>query len=267
MAAIAAVTEKVRLATGVLILPWRTPSLVVLAKQLATLDVLSDGRLILGVGVGAYREESDALHIRERRARVDEGIQGLRELFEKPKASFAGMYVRFTDVELYPKPIQRPLPIVVGEHRVTPAILDRIARYAQGWVPGISPEQFRDAQPKLRDALRRYGRDLSEVELVREIPVSLAENRETAIRRYRETPAYAHKVSLLEQWGWKPSSVEDIMGTSLIGTADDVIEGIQRYLDVNVRHFMLNFSVTKPQDFTKAMEDFSGEIMPSFVGK
>jgi probable F420-dependent oxidoreductase len=264
LAGVAALTEKVRLATGVLVLPWRTPSLVVLAKQLATLDVLSNGRLILGVGVGAYREESDALYIGERRTRLEEGIQGLRELFEKPQASFAGRYVRFTDVEMYPKPVQRPLPIILGEHRATPQILDRVARYAQGWVPGMSPEQFRDAQPKLEDALKKYGRNLSEIELIREIPVSLAESREDAIRRFRETPAYAHKVSLLEQWGWKITSEEEVMGTSLIGTADEIIKGIQRYIDVNVRHFMLNFTVVKPGDLAKAMEDFSEAVMPSF---
>jgi probable F420-dependent oxidoreductase len=267
LAAIAAVTEKVKLATGILVLPWRTPSLVILAKQLATLDVLSNGRLILGVGTGAYREESSALHIKNRKTRFDEGIQGLRELFEKPRASFNGKYIKFTDVELHPKPIQKPLPIIIGQHRTTPSILDRIARYAQGWVPGMTPQQFKDAQVKLRETLKMYNRDLSEIELIREIPVSLAETRKEAIAKYRKTPAYKHKVSLKMQWGREPTSMEDAIEESLIGTADDVIKGIQEYVDVNVKHFMINFAVTKSHEFRAVLEAFAKEVKPSFVSK
>ncbi|UCH02710.1 MAG: TIGR03619 family F420-dependent LLM class oxidoreductase [Candidatus Bathyarchaeota archaeon] len=267
LAAIAAVTEKVKLATGILVLPWRTPSLVILAKQLATLDVLSNGRLIVGVGTGAYREESSALHIRNRKTRFDEGIQGLRALFEKPRASFNGKYIKFTDVELYPKPIQNPLPIFIGQHRITLSTLDRIARYAQGWIPGISPEQFKDAQVKLRDVLRTYNRALVEIELVREISVSLAKTREKAIEKYRMTPAYRHLVSLARQWRKEPASIKDAIERALIGTADDIIERIQRYIDVNVTHFMINFAVTKPHELRAAMKAFANEVRPSFVNK
>jgi probable F420-dependent oxidoreductase len=265
LAAVAAVTRKVKLATGVFILPWRTPTLVVCAKQLATLDVLSGGRLILGVGTGAYREESDALLIGDRGKRLDEGIQGLRELFERPKASFNGKYVKFKDVELYPKPLQKPLPIILGQHSVTPLVLNRIARFCQGWVPGLSPDQFRDAQPKLREVLKSYGRDLSGIEMIREISVCLGDDRGGAIAKYKKTPAYAHMVSLAKQWGKEPSSVESELEDSLVGTADDVINGIQRYLDVNVKHFMFNFAVEKSGEFAETLETFASKIMPSFT--
>jgi alkanesulfonate monooxygenase SsuD/methylene tetrahydromethanopterin reductase-like flavin-dependent oxidoreductase (luciferase family) len=267
LAAISALTKDIKLATGVLVLPWRTPSLVVFAKQVATLDVLSNGRVILGVGTGAYREESDSLHIGNRAKRLNEGIQGLRELFEKPKATYNGEYVSFKDVELNPKPVQHPLPIFIGQHKPTSPVLDRISRYAQGWVPGMSPEEFKDAQDKLTGVLKQYDRDLSDIELVREISVSIAETRREAIARFKETPAYAHKVSLLKGWGWEVSPLESVIKTSLIGTADEVIKGIQRYLDVNVRHFMLNFAVNKPEELSETMELFSREIMPSFSRK
>lgn len=267
MAAIAAVTEKVKLATGIFVLPWRTPSLVVLAKQLATLDVLSKGRVLLGVGVGAYLEESNALHISDRRKRLDEGIQGLRELFENPKSSFNGKYVRFTDVELYPKPTQKPFPIYLGQHTSAPSVLNRLAKDAQGWIPGMSPEQFRDAQNKLKEILPKYHRDLSEIDLVREISVSLAKRRDDAIAKYKITPAYAHGVSLAKQWGKEISSVDRAIERSFIGTADDIIKQIQEYIDVNVKHFMLNFAVTKPSEFKPSMETFAKEVMPSYVNK
>jgi probable F420-dependent oxidoreductase len=267
LAAIAAVTEKVKLASGIFVLPWRTPALVICAKQIATLDVLSGGRLILGVGTGAYEEESSALHIGDKRERLDEGLQALRELFEKPRTSFDGKYVKFTDIELYPKPIQNPLPIFVGQHRLTHSVLNRIARFAQGWVPGLSPEEFRDAEPKLKQALKACGRDISEIELVREISVSLDENREKAVAKYKNTVAYAHEASLAKQWGRKPPPIESTLERSLVGTPDDIIERIQNYVDVNVTHFMLNFAVQRPRELTEAMKTFANQIMPSFVRK
>ena len=265
LAAIAAVTEKIKLASGIFVLPWRTPSLVICAKQLATLDVLSDGRLILGVGTGAYREESNALHIRNRKRRLDEGVQALRELFEKSKASFNGKYIKFTDVELYPKPIQKPFPIYIGQHIVTPSILNRLARHAQGWIPGMSPEQFKDAQAKLRPVLKRYDRDLSDIEFVREISVSIDKTREKAINNYKESPAHKHMVSLAQQWGRDTPSVKSAIERSLIGTVDDVIKKIQEYVDVNVLHFMLNFTIKNEREFIGAMNTFAEEIMPSFA--
>jgi alkanesulfonate monooxygenase SsuD/methylene tetrahydromethanopterin reductase-like flavin-dependent oxidoreductase (luciferase family) len=264
LAAISALTKKIKLATGVLVLPWRTPSLVVFAKQVATLDVLSNGRFILGVGTGAYREESSSLHIGNRAKRLNEGIRGLRELFEKSKASYEGEYVRFRDVELNPKPLQRPLPIFIGQHKPTSPVLDRIAKYAQGWVPGMSPQEFKDSQVKLAGFLKQHDRDLSDIELVREISVSVAATRREAITKFKETPAYAHKVSLLKGWGWEVSPVESVIETSLIGTTDEVIKGIQRYIDVDVKHFMLNFAVKKPGELSEAMGLFSEEVMASF---
>ena len=88
MAAVAAVTDRVKLGTGIYVLPWRTPSLVVCAKQLATLDILSEGRLLLGIGTGAYKEESEALGIKDRLRRMNEGYQALRTLFKEDVASF-----------------------------------------------------------------------------------------------------------------------------------------------------------------------------------
>jgi probable F420-dependent oxidoreductase len=265
LAAICTVTEKVKLATGVFVLPWRTPALVICAKQIATLDALSDGRVILAVGKGAYQEESDALYVMDRIRRLDEGLRGLRELFEKSKSSFNGKYVQFKDVELLPKPIQHPLPIYIGQHSVTPGVLNRIGTFAQGWVPDLTPDQFLDAKPKLEEMLHAHGRDHSKIELVREISVSLDNDRRTAISRYKRTPSYAHNVSLAENWGKRAVEFEADIVNSLIGTADDIINVVQRYVDAGVQHFMLNFAVTEPSEFKPAMESFADEVMESFA--
>jgi len=157
MAALSSVTSRIKLATGVFVLPWRTPSLVICAKQLATLDVLSGRRLILGVGTGAYPEESAALNISDNLGRLNEGVEGLRVLFEEPRATYNGRYVRFKDVQMWPKPIQRPLPIYLGRHKTTTPVLRWIAAHGQGWIPALSPEQFAEAIPRLKKVLKDRG--------------------------------------------------------------------------------------------------------------
>jgi alkanesulfonate monooxygenase SsuD/methylene tetrahydromethanopterin reductase-like flavin-dependent oxidoreductase (luciferase family) len=116
LATIAAKTSVVRLGTGILVLPMREP--VLLAKQIATLDHISGGRVTLAVAAGGYRDEFESVVPDLADAsRVDlmaEGIESLRVLFEQPRSTYEGKYRRFVDVESYPKPVQNPLPIFSG---------------------------------------------------------------------------------------------------------------------------------------------------------
>jgi alkanesulfonate monooxygenase SsuD/methylene tetrahydromethanopterin reductase-like flavin-dependent oxidoreductase (luciferase family) len=256
------VTERIKLGTGVLVLPWRTPSLVVCAKQIATLDVLSGGRLLLGIGSGAYREESEALGIRDNLRRMREGCEAMRVLFEEDPASYEGRHVWFKDVEFFPKPLQKPLPIYVGRHLTTDRVLRWVARNAQGWIPGLTPEQFAEAIPRLEAFMREHGRSLDELDVVREISVSQADTRDQAYKRYLESPAQAHMRSLSE--GKRLIGFEEEVNWSLIGTEDDVIKGIQRYMDVGVNHLMLNFAVTRAEELASGMREFADGVMPSF---
>src|SRR6478672_13111643 len=117
---LAAHTKTLRFGTGVLVLPMRR-DIVVTAKQIATLDHFSNGRVEIGVGVGAYREEFEALNPGEdvhRGRMVTEGIQALRMLFSERRCTFEGEYYRFRDVEMYPKPLQTPLPLLIGGNSV-----------------------------------------------------------------------------------------------------------------------------------------------------
>jgi probable F420-dependent oxidoreductase len=262
MAAVSSVTERIKLGTGVLVLPWRTPSLVVCAKQIATLDVLSGGRLLLGIGSGAYREESEALGIRDNLRRMREGCEAMRVLFEEDPASYEGRHVRFKDVEFFPKPLQEPLPIYVGRHLTTNWVLRWVARNAQGWIPGLTPDQFAEAIPRLEAFMKGYGRSPDEMDVVREISVSQADTRDQARRRYLESPAQAHMRSLSE--GKRLIGFEEEIRWSLIGTADDIIRGIQRYMDAGVDHFMFNLAVTRAEELSSSMREFAGNVMPSF---
>ena len=162
----AAVTATLRLATGVLILPQRQPAYA--AKQLATLDVLSGGRAIAGVGVGWLAEEfaSVGVPFEERGARTDEGIQALRSLWSPRAEPFRGRFYRWEAVESNPRPV-RPegIPIVVGGHSAPAA--RRAARLGDGFFPARgSPEELARLFGIVREECERIGRDPAEVELV-----------------------------------------------------------------------------------------------------
>ncbi|HEX7167402.1 MAG TPA: LLM class F420-dependent oxidoreductase, partial [Acidimicrobiales bacterium] len=132
---VAAATTRVRLATGILILPQRNP--VVLAKELATLDVLSGGRLTLGVGIGWLAEEFDAIgaSFADRAATTDEHVEALRALWQEGEASFSGRFTSFERVNMNPKPVQPGgPPIVVGGH--SQAAARRAGRIGDGFFPG-----------------------------------------------------------------------------------------------------------------------------------
>jgi len=175
----AAVTERIRLATGVLILPQRHPLYV--AKEAATLDRLSRGRAMLGVGIGWLEEEFDALGIpfAKRVARTEESIAALRDLWSEGPCAFDGRHHRWAPLESNPKPVQRPgIPIHVGGH--VPAAARRAARLGDGFIPAQTQRL-----PELLDALRaecaRIGRDPAEIEITAGGAPSLDE-----VRRLRD---------------------------------------------------------------------------------
>jgi probable F420-dependent oxidoreductase len=162
---VAGATDRIGLGTSVLVLPYRNP--VNLAAEAAALDVLSDGRLVLGVGAGWMREEFEALGLdpRERGARTDEYIQVLRTLWTEDPASFAGEFVSFDGIVLATTPRREGGPPVwVGGN--TDAGLRRALRHGDGW-HGF--EVFPDEMPDIRERLARVGeevgRDPAELEL------------------------------------------------------------------------------------------------------
>ena len=165
---VAARTERVRLGTSVLVLPYHNA--VRLAKTAATLDVLSRGRLILGVGVGAIEQEMAAMGtpFKERGAFTDEAIAVMRALWSQEHPSFAGRYSQFAGMPFSPKPVQRPsIPVVIGG--VSRAAIRRAARLGDGWQPlGLTPEALEQGMALLREEARACGRDAAQ------IPVSLA---------------------------------------------------------------------------------------------
>jgi probable F420-dependent oxidoreductase len=158
LAHVAAHTERTKLGTGVIILPQRNP--LVLAKQVASLDVLSGGRLILGIGVAYLEPEMRAIGVpmEGRGARADEYLAAMRSLWEEEAPSFSGQYVNFEGVDAHPRPVQRPLPVVVGGH--TRAAHRRAARSADGWYGFLQGLRALAEQRELmRAAIEETGRE------------------------------------------------------------------------------------------------------------
>lgn len=173
LSALAGVTERIRLGTMVLVLPLRNP--VYFAKEWATLDVLSAGRSVLGVGVGWHEEEFALMGVphKERGRRMDEYLEVLRVLWSGDRVSFDGRFYQFKDLSIEPKPLQRPHPPIwigggsqpfekVYGQTVTniDPVLRRIAQYADTWVPHSSatPEMVRSDWEKIQVFAKEVGR-------------------------------------------------------------------------------------------------------------
>lgn len=162
---VAAATERINLGTGILILPQRNP--VILAKATATLDHLSKGRLILGIGVGWLEEEFKALGVpfADRGRRADDYVAAMRALWTEDVSRHQGAFVNFEDALMWPKPAQPGgIPIVVGGH--TEAAARRAGRLGDGFFPGrTSPETVASLLDVMRAAATDAGRDPDAIEV------------------------------------------------------------------------------------------------------
>jgi probable F420-dependent oxidoreductase len=164
LAFVAASTKTIRLGTGILILPQRNP--VVLAKEVATLDSLSGGRVELGIGVGWLEEEFEAIGVpfHERGKVTDDHVAALRALWTQAPATHQGPYSSFTDVYSLPAPAQANIPITVGGH--SKAAARRAGRLGDGFFPGKgSHEELAELIDVMRTTAVEHGRDPDAIEV------------------------------------------------------------------------------------------------------
>ena len=165
LAAIGATTKTILLGTSVVIVPYRNPLHV--AKAVATVDLVSNGRYQFGVGIGWLKEEFDALGepFGERAARTREYLQVMKALWSGETATFQGKYFSFPKLHSNPLPVQKPHPPIIFGGESTPA-LKRIADLGDGWQPGPIPvEVFRERLNKLRTLMSERGRNMAELSI------------------------------------------------------------------------------------------------------
>lgn len=236
---LAGITENIRLVPSVMIVPYRNPLLT--AKILATLDVLSKGRLTLGVGVGWMEEEFQALDtppFAERGAVTDEYLQAFKELWTSDSPTFEGKYCRFSNISLLPRPVQKPHPPiwVGGQSRQA---MRRAARLGNGWHPvGAIPAAPLEPEDLAQDlvSLQRYAeqaqRDPAEIDVAMKAPLydpQLASGRER--RRFSGEP-------------------------------EQVLQDIQTYEDVGVNHIIFDIRSPDLNETTDRMAWFAEVVMP-----
>jgi probable F420-dependent oxidoreductase len=257
-------TTRLRFATGIIVLPMRT--MPVLAKQVATLDQLSGGRVILGVGTGAYREEYEALFPDARGARrgtiVDEGMQALRLLFTERRATFRGQFVRFEEVECFPKPAQHPMPIYAGGNH--PEVRRRAGQWAEGWMPAVlSPEEIERGIADIHRAAAAAGRDGSAIDIAPQFAVSIGRTHDEAVRRFHASQLFKHLESL------KGSTLREQTGgfeqRNLIGSPEEIADRIRVYERAGVTTCAgMLFVANAVAEMQEAIELFGREVLPSF---
>ena len=235
---LAGCTRRVRLGTHVLIVPYRDPLLT--AKILATLDVLSGGRLILGAGVGWMAEEFRALGLStfdERSAVTNEYLRLFKELWTNDKPTFAGRYCQVSEIGFLPKPVQKPHPpLWTGGH--TEPALRRAATLADGWMPIglrpptlLQPKELGDKITRLRTLIREAGRPEGAVTIAFTAPIA-----------FTTTPGDARPL--------------------LAGSPEEIAQDLGQYCRLGVRHFNFNLPGANISQQQEAMDRLARDVLP-----
>lgn len=234
LAFVAASTRSIRVGTSVSVLPMRDP--IWLAKQFATLDQLSGGRALMGVGVGAYREEFEAVMPRiavgaRRGDMLDEAVQLIQRLFTDASVDHEGVYYACRGIEMFPKPVQSPFPVYFGGHNL--AALERAARWGQGWMPAWRPwPELAERITLLRDQTERAGRARDAVEVAIEFSVTIDDTDAAAEERYMASRLVAHRKSL----AYTGRDLSQQVSSNLIGSPETVAAKLKALAEMGVDH-------------------------------
>jgi probable F420-dependent oxidoreductase len=240
LAYVAGKTRRIRLGTSVIILPYRHP--LFMGKALATLDVLSGGRLIVGAAVGWLAEEFEALGIpfTERGARSDEALAVMRTLWTEAEPTFEGRFFRFSGIKAEPKPLQKPHPpIWIGGN--SPAAFRRAAEFAGAWHPSHRPvEEIAAGARQFKALAKARGRDPKSLEIVARAPLRVITNGDAPEPR-----------------------------PLLVGTPEQIVNDIGKYKEAGVTGFMFDTYYGNPavndQDLKgvlATLEAFSQNVRP-----
>ena len=260
---LASITRKLRFGTGILVLPMRR-DIVVTAKQICTLDHFSGGRVELGVGIGAYREEFAALQPDSKLQRgdiVEEGVQALKKLLTERVASFDGAFYKYRDVELWPKPMQKRIPILIGGNNLNN--IRRAVEHADGWLPaGLHLSKVREGVALLRQHAERVGRNWREVEVAPQYIVRIDRDRAKALRDFEGSQMYKHLVSLRKSTLKDQGDVK-MEDSNLIGTPAEIVDKANALKEAGVTHLLgLYFAANSVPDLIGQMQLFAEEIVP-----
>jgi probable F420-dependent oxidoreductase len=253
MAALAARTRRIRIGSAIVLLPLRPPAAV--AKAVSTLDIIANGRITLGVGVGGeYPKEFEVcgVPVHERGARTSEAIEVLRALWTQDVASYHGKYFQFTEVSMRPKPVQAGgPPIIIGGR--SEAAMRRAARLGDGYMPYLfTPKQYADSQQKIHAYASAAGRHLANFHATLYQFIYIADSYEAAFQQAntRLSTNYNQPFDrLIERY-------------CAIGTPEACIARLQEYIDAGARDLILVPTISEVTDFVHQAERLAREVLP-----
>jgi probable F420-dependent oxidoreductase len=226
LTAVAARTTKIRLGTGILVLPLRNP--VVLAKQLASMDLVSNGRLLLGTASGWYKREFDAVGVPfEKRGKImDENLEILTRFWTEPMVKGEYTYHKIPAGVMYPKPAQKPRPpILIGGY--VDRVLKRAAVNGDGWLTYFyRPDSFAKSWAKIRDFAKAAGKDPDSLLNAAQLPIRIGKSRAEVEPGMMEW--------LGTEWDYAAWS-ESTKDSAILGTVDECVEQLKAHLAVGVQ--------------------------------
>ena len=248
---IAARTSKMKVGTSVLALPLRNPT--VLAKEIATLDFLSGGRVLPAVGIGTEnKQEFDACSssLPQRAGRTDEAIQIMRRLWSEDSVTFHGKYFTLNDVSVQPKPVQKELPPIWIGGRSEPA-MQRVAALGDGWlVSQTTPEEVREGVTKINAWASAYGREIEADHFGALFSYCFATSREEAEK-------------LAKPYGLRHRPDVDNRSICAFGSPEDAIELIEKYVDAGATKFVAR-PACPPDMVHEQLEILGREVVPHY---
>jgi len=240
---------------------------VLLAKQVATLDHISGGRVTLAVAAGGYRDEFESvvpdLADVSRIDLMAEGIESLRVLFERPRSTYEGKYRRFVDVESYPKPVQTPLPVFSGGNGK--GALQRAGERCEGWLPAkIGPAEVAAGRAKVSSYARAAGRDPAAITIGLQSVVCIADTPREARERVEQSTFDLFRKSLNTTM-MKGVDLDKYMANNLIGTPDEVCAKVAAFEEAGLEGFIATLFVANTVDeMLEQMRLFARYVLPAF---
>jgi probable F420-dependent oxidoreductase len=250
MAAIAARTQRLKFGPSVMMLPLRHP--ITVAKEIATLDFLAQGRVIMAVGLGADEHEADAFNVprKQRGAMTDEGIAIVRKLWAEPDVSHHGKHYHFEHVTINPRPAGK-IDLWVGG-RSDPA-LRRVARLADGWFASfVTPQEFAEGQAKITEFAAAYGREHDEIEAGSIVFCHVDADGQKARRDFATFCA-----------GNTRRPPELMLERSAVGTPEECRDMLQRYVEHGLTKYAL-WPACPPSQLLRQLAYYAQDIVPYF---
>jgi len=255
LTAVAVQTKKVMLGTAVSPMPRYNPTF--LAKVVTTLDIISNGRTILGVGAGHHKPEFEINDfpwkpLSERIQMMREGVEIIKKLWTESRTTYSGKYFQVKEAPHEPKPIQKPHPAIwVGGN--IPKMTKETAEIGNGWIPyHLTPQEYEEKWSKIEEMAEKAGRKPKEIEPAYFMDTCIGFDEKQTIRKAKAYVEAGHK-----------KAFEKIRQHGAYGSPENVVDQIEKFLEAGVKHFVL---VLVPQkDTLNSIQLYGEKVLPKFA--